>query len=85
MSEMLCIVVVDFERAVVHVLGWIGTQEEAMVVHVPISQIQMSKSGDDLSLALIHNIYEIRGHDVEVAGIEGEHVLVFCRTYAIMT
>lgn len=85
MPEMLCIVVVDFERAMVHMLGWIGSQEEAMVVHVPISQIKMGKHCDDVLLPLVHDVYEVRGHDVEVAGVEGEHVLILCCTYAVMT
>lgn len=75
-SQMLSIIIVDLERAVVDVSSRrVGTQEEAMVIRVRHAKVEVRKHANDVFLTIHSYVQKISRHDVEVRGVEFEQLV----------
>jgi hypothetical protein len=69
-SEMLCVKVVDFIRAVVHMRTGASRYEESVVVHIVLTSVQMCKDSDDMLLAIrSRDVKDVRWNYIEMLSI----------------
>lgn len=75
-SQMLSIIIVDLERAVVDVSSLrVGTQEEAMVIRVRHAKVEVRKHAHDVLLTIHAYVQKISRHDVEMRGVKFEQLV----------
>ena len=73
MTQFLRVKIMNLKGAVVNMVGWIGADEKAMMVHVILATIYMSEKGHLLLLAAFTHVQKVAGYYVEGLGIEVDH------------
>lgn len=73
MAEVLSIVVMNFEGAVVHMGRGIGTQKKRVVIRGLISKINVGKNGDYLPSTVVGDVDEVRRNEIERCRVECNH------------
>lgn len=74
MTHMLRVEIVNFEGAVVDVSRGIRTEKESMMIHGRVTEVQMCKTCDDLFLPFYFGVGEVRGDNIEVGCVKGQHL-----------
>lgn len=69
----------NLERAMMDMRSRIGADEEAVVVYIIATTINMSEKRDVLLLVIFSDVEEVSWHNVEVCGVERDQVVKFLR------
>ena len=70
MTKVLRINVVDLKGAMMNMGGWVRAQEEAVMINVVCSTVDMCEESDILFLTVLLHVQEITRHDIEVRSVE---------------